>query len=83
MNPWLFAADGLMIITIVALVGVLRGSVMRRLVTLQIVTLFGAVALVLFAFAFQRPDFADLGIGLELLSFGGTLAFAHVVERWL
>ncbi len=83
MNGWLFAADSMMVVSIVGLLGVLRGSAVRRLVALQLLTFFGALTIVLYAFAFERPDFADLGLVLALLAFGGALAFAHVVERWL
>lgn len=83
MNPWLFSADAMMIVTIVGLLGILRGSAVRRLVTLQVLTFFGAVTIMLYAFAFQRPEFSDLGLTLALLAFGGALAFAHIVERWL
>jgi multisubunit Na+/H+ antiporter MnhF subunit len=83
MNAWLFSADAMVIIAIAGLLGILRGSAVRRLVTLQVLTFFGAVTIMLYAFAFQRPDFSDLGLALALLAFGGTLAFAHVLERWL
>ena len=83
LNPWLFAADAMMILTIVVSFAILRGSAVRRLVALQLLTFFGAITIMLYAFAFARPDFSDLGIALALLGYGGTLAFAHVIERWL
>lgn len=83
LNAWLFAADAMLVLTICALVGLIGGTSVRRLVALQLVTFFAAVAMMLYAFAFARPDFADLGLALALLSFGGSLAFAHVLERWL
>jgi multisubunit Na+/H+ antiporter MnhF subunit len=83
LNAWLFAADAMMVIFIVGLFGILRGTAVLRLVALQILTFFAAVAIMLYAFAFNRPDFSDLGLALALLGFGGALAFAHVVERWL
>lgn len=72
-----------MVVLIVGLLGILRGSAMRRLVALQLLTFLASVTIMLYAFAFGRPDFSDLGLALALLGFGGTLAFAHVVERWL
>lgn len=83
MNLWLDAGNGMMIVMAIALVSILRDSAVRRIIALSIFTLFGSVALTLYAIAFERPGFADLGIALGILSFGGTLAFAHVYERWL
>ncbi len=83
LNGWLFAADAMMALMLFALAGLVSGTSVRRMVALQLVTFFSAVAMMLYAFAFGRPDFADLGLALALLSFGGSLAFAHVLERWL
>lgn len=83
MNPFHAGADGLMIVMLLGLLVLLRGSALRRMIALQLFTLFGAIVLVLLAVAYDRPDFCDLGIALGLLSFGGTLAYAHFFERWL
>jgi multisubunit Na+/H+ antiporter MnhF subunit len=39
--------------------------------------------LLLIAEAMGREPFADLGLALALLSFGGGLAFARFLERWM
>ena len=83
MNAWIFSADAMMVIVLAGLPAILSGSSVRRLVGLQVMTFLSAVTIMLYAFAFQRADFSDLGLGLALLGFGGSLAFAHVVERWL
>lgn len=66
-----------------ALVPVLRGTAIRRIVAAQVFTFLGAVELVLLAIAYDRPDFCDLGIALGLLSFAATMAYARFFERWL
>jgi multisubunit Na+/H+ antiporter MnhF subunit len=82
-NLYADAANGLMTIMLLMLAAILRDTALRRIIALGVFTLFGAVALMLYSIAFERPDFADLGIALAILSFGGTMAYAHFFERWI
>ena len=83
MNLWELAGDGFLVIIILMLPSILRGSAVRRMVCAGAITLCASAALLLFALGFERPDFMDLAIALALLSVGSTLAYAHAVERWL
>lgn len=83
MNPFVAGGDAMLAVLLVALIAILRDTAIRRMIAAQVLTLIGAVALMLFAIGYDRPDFCDLGIALGLLSFGGSLAFAHFFERWL
>jgi multisubunit Na+/H+ antiporter MnhF subunit len=54
-----------------------------RLVALEMASTLVSLALVTLAEAMQRPLFLDLALTQALLSFGGGLVFARVLERWL
>jgi multisubunit Na+/H+ antiporter MnhF subunit len=82
MNLFVAAADCVIGVMLVCLVSIVRGTAIRRIIASQVFTFLGAVALVLFSIGYDDPDFCDLGIALAILSFGGTLAYAHFWERW-
>ena len=51
------------------------------LVALQVAGTNAALVLLLVAEGIQRQPFADLALVLALMSFVGSLAFAHFMER--
>ena len=83
MNVFVAAGDAVIVVMLFCLLAILRGTAIRRIIASQVFTLLGAVALVLFAIGYDEPDFCDLGIALAILSFGGTLVYAHFWGRWM
>lgn len=79
----LFGVDLLFIPMAAALYVAVSADTMRRVIAAQLIVLIASVDLVLLAIAFGSPSFADLAIALAILSIGGTLIFAHFLERWL
>lgn len=83
MSPWLAAALALVPPLVCAgIVAATRHS-NDRLVALQLGSAITIFMLVLFAAGEDQPSFLDLALTLVLLGFPGTLAYAHVLERWL
>ena len=62
---------------------ILAADTVRRLIALQFFTALASTQLVLLSIVFVTEEFADLGVTLALLSIGGTLAYAHFLDRWL
>ena len=83
LNPFVLGGEAMLAVMLVTLAPILRDTAVRRIIAAQVLTLFGSIALMLFAIGFDRPDFCDLGLALGLLSFGGTLCYAQLLERWL
>jgi multisubunit Na+/H+ antiporter MnhF subunit len=79
----LFGAELLFIPGALALVALLAGDTVRRLIGLQLFGSLAAAQLVLLSIAFANDEFADLGVAIALLSIGATLAYARFLERWL
>jgi multisubunit Na+/H+ antiporter MnhF subunit len=57
------------------------GSVLSRLVGLQLAGTVVTLVLVLVADGIGRSAYADLGLVLSLLSFAGSLVFLRFVQR--
>lgn len=53
----------------------------NRVVALDVIAVLGAALTALCAIAFQQRVFLDVTIILALVSFIGTVAFAHYIER--
>jgi multisubunit Na+/H+ antiporter MnhF subunit len=83
MNLWLTAAVALL--PALAAAGILAATagVSERLIALEFATVVGLFMLMLLAVGYDQPSFIDLGLTLVLLSFPGTIAYAHFLERWL
>jgi multicomponent Na+:H+ antiporter subunit F len=81
MNEWLAVALVLLVAMLpLGLVSVLS-SALDGLVALQLAGTNAAFVLLLVAEGLKRQPFADLALVLALLSFVGSLAFAHFLER--
>lgn len=83
MNPWLLTAAVLLIALLPCGIVCLRGDPADRLVGLETAGTIAALILLLLAEGFHRLPFADLGLALALLTFGGGLVFARFLERWM
>ncbi|HEX3658375.1 MAG TPA: MrpF/PhaF family protein [Pirellulales bacterium] len=83
MNVWLWAALALLTALIPCVVTCLRGELVDRLIGLEMAGVIVTLELILLAQGFHRSFFYDLPLMLAFLSFGGGMAFARFVERWL
>jgi len=52
-----------------------------RVVALDLITMIGVAMSGLYAAAYDEPVFLDVAILVALISFVGTIAFAHFIER--
>jgi multicomponent Na+:H+ antiporter subunit F len=77
------AALSMSILLVPCAIACLRGSPVDRLVALEAAGVIVPLIFLLIAEALGRPSFADVGLALALLSFGGGLAFARFLERWM
>ena len=83
MSVWLLAAILLLPPLAIAVVAAMRGGANQRLVAVQLAGLLSAMILAAMTFAFDQPSFADLALGLTLLSVPGTLLYTMFMERFL
>ena len=83
MNPWLVAAGVMTAALVPCGIVCLRGTAADRLAGLEAAGLIATLILLLMAEGFGRQPFTDLALALALLSFGGGLVFARVLERWM
>jgi multicomponent Na+:H+ antiporter subunit F len=84
MNVWLWAATALLVGLLPTLVVTVRSSApAERLVALEIAGIITTLVLLLLAQGFDRTLFFDLALVMALLSFGGGLVYAHLLERWV
>jgi multicomponent Na+:H+ antiporter subunit F len=82
MNAALVAAIGLTAVGLpLCLARTAVGSVLSRLVGLQLAGTVVAVTLLLVADGIGRSIYLDLGLVLSLLSFAGSLVFLRFVQR--
>ena len=74
---------GALIIAIaLATVRLVRGpGLANRVVALDVIAMLGAALTAVFAIQFDVRVFLDVTIILALVSFVGTVAFAHYIER--
>ena len=61
----------------------LRGSILEALVALELAGTITTLVLLVIAEGTHRQPFFDLALVSALLSFGGGLAFARFLERWV
>lgn len=82
-NIWLTAAVALL--PALAAAGWLAAvaDLENRLVALELGTTIAVFALMLLSVGYDQPSFIDLGLTTVLLSFSGSLAYAHFLERWI
>jgi multicomponent Na+:H+ antiporter subunit F len=80
---WLIA--GAVLLAAVAPLGwvCLRRSLLEALVALELAGTITTLVLLVIAEGTHRQPFFDLAVVSALLSFGGGLAFARFLERWV
>jgi multicomponent Na+:H+ antiporter subunit F len=61
----------------------LRGSILEALVAVELAGTITTLVLLVIAQGTHRQPFFDLALVSALLSFGGGLAFARFLERWV
>ena len=83
MNLWLTTALALLPALFAAGTLAATAGVSDRLVAVEFAAAVGLFVLMLLAVGYDQPSFIDLGLTLVLLSFPGTIAYAHFLERWL
>jgi multicomponent Na+:H+ antiporter subunit F len=83
MNLWLIAAAIMTVALIPCAIVCLRGPVTDRLAGLEAAGLIATLIMLLLAEGFDRQPFTDLALALALLSFGGGMVFARMLERWM
>lgn len=60
---------------------VLGPGLANRVVALDVIAVLAAALTAVFAIQFEQPVFLDVTVVLALVSFVGTVAFAHYLER--
>ena len=83
MNLWLTAVVALLPAFAAAGLMAAVGDLENRFVALELGTTLAVFMLMLLSVGFDQPSFIDLGLTLVVLSFPGTLAYAHFLERWI
>lgn len=83
MNAWLIAAIAVGTCLIPCADLCLRGRVERRLVGLELASIFVTLLLVLLTVGFHRLPFMDLPLSLAIMSLGAGLVFVRFLERHL
>ena len=77
-----FVGGLLLVAMALATIRLVRGpGLANRVVALDVIAVLGAALTALFAIEFERPVFLDVTMILALVSFVGTVAFAHYVEK--
>ena len=79
MNAFLISGIALSAGVFLCLIASLRGGRFHRLIVLQMGTLLGVFALLMFGEGFGRSFIQDLSVAMALVSLPGTLAMV----RWL
>ena len=83
MNLWLTAAVALLPALAAAGFIAALADLENRLVALELASTTTVFMLMLLSVGYDQSSFIDLGLALVLLSFPGTLAYAHFLERWI
>ncbi len=83
MTGWTAVALVLLAALVPCGVAALRGDVLDRLVGLEQAGVVLVLLLIALALRAGQPAFLDLAVALALLTCGGGLVFARVLERWL
>jgi multicomponent Na+:H+ antiporter subunit F len=80
---WLIAGAILLAACIPLLWVCLKRSIFEALVALELAGTITTLVLLIIAQGTHRQPFFDLALVSALLSFGGGLAFARFLERWV
>jgi multicomponent Na+:H+ antiporter subunit F len=80
---WLIAGAVLLAAAVPLLWVCLKRSIFEALVALELAGTITTLVLLVIAEGTHRQPFFDLALVSALLSFGGGLAFARFLERWV
>lgn len=83
MTAWQIAELAMLGVLALGYWAAMRGQDTMRLVGVQFCSMIAGVVLMLMSLVQTSPDFMDLAIALALLGTGGTLTYAHFIERYL
>ena len=81
MNAWLWAAAVFAASPAVLMLVAIRASRLDGVIAMQAAGANATLALLLIAVGTDRQGFADLALVLAVMSFAGTVAFLHYIER--
>ncbi|HEY3831607.1 MAG TPA: monovalent cation/H+ antiporter complex subunit F [Acidimicrobiia bacterium] len=79
---WLAGAAVFVVLGVAAGLLTVRGSVMDRVVAMQLTSTFATITLLLLAEGFDRDVYFDLAIVFAAMSFVGTLVYLRALEWW-
>ena len=82
-DGWLIAGAILLVAAAPLLWVCLHRSIIHALVALELAGTITTIVLLIIAQGTHRQPFFDLALVSALLSFGGGLAFARFLERWV
>ena len=82
MNAFLWTAAAMVALLVPCGALAVRGSVLDRVVALQLGSAIGTLALLVMAEGFNRSVYVDLALVFGLSSFAATLAIVRFLERW-
>lgn len=83
MTGWIVAATALLVVVLVVGVVASSGSLMRRVIALELGGVLVSLALLLLAEGFDRDVYFDLAVVLAAMTFASSLVFVRFLERWL
>ena len=83
MSGWLVAAAVVLVAFLATGVVASNGSIMRRVVALELGGILTTLALLLLAEGFDRDVYFDLAVVLAAMTFASSLVFVRFLERWL
>ncbi len=79
----ILAVEYMLILSIaLAALRLIRGpGLADRVVALDVIAILSTALMALYAAQYRNPVFLDVAVILALVSFVGTVAFAHFIER--
>jgi multisubunit Na+/H+ antiporter MnhF subunit len=82
-NVWLVAGLALMLGLVPCTIVATRGTLVDRLIGLELAAVLTVLALLTIEQGLQRQSFYDLSLALAVLTFPSSLLFARIFRRWL
>jgi multisubunit Na+/H+ antiporter MnhF subunit len=82
-NVWFLAALAFLAGIVPCATVALRGTLIDRLVGLELASVFAVLALLTMEQGMQRQSFYDVSAALAVLTFPSSLLFARIFGRWL
>jgi multisubunit Na+/H+ antiporter MnhF subunit len=82
-NVWLLAGLAMMLGLIPCTIVALRGTLIDRLIGLELAAVLTVLALLTIEQGLERQSFYDLSLALAVLTFPSSLLFAGIFRRWL